>query len=65
LSGAWKTIIRVENDCRELGKGSSEQKTFVGSLEMDHPSRKRLSTQLVIPTQEESHEFDEIPPASE
>jgi hypothetical protein len=42
-SGAWKKVIRAENFCRELGRGSSEQKTFVGSLEKGHPSRKLLS----------------------
>ena len=42
-SAAWKRVIRAENFCRELGRGSSEQKTFVGSLEEGHLSRKLLS----------------------
>lgn len=43
LSAAWNRVIRVENFRRELGRGSSEQKTFVGSLEIAHPSRNQSS----------------------
>ena len=36
-------LFHQENNNRQLRKESSEQKTFVGSLEEGHPSRKLLS----------------------
>ena len=36
-------LFHEENNNRQLRKGSSEQKTFVGSLEEGHLSRKLLS----------------------
>ncbi len=36
-------LFHQKNNNRQLGKGSSEQKTIIGSLEKGHPSRNQLS----------------------